>query len=521
MSIKRNIIANLIAQGYVSLVGIAVLPLYVEHIGLEAYGLVGVFTLLQAWMNVLDMGLTPTVARESARFNGGGIDALTYRRLMRALQAVYGLLGICAAILLLIGSEWIATRWLKPASLPISEVEASLRLVALGVAMRWVSGFYRSCISGYERLAWLGTFNCAIATLRFVGVLPLVIWVTPEPVPFFVYQLVVAGIELLVLFVKAHALFPRVAPALRIGWLPSELIRALKPVLKLSMAFSFTSIAWIFVMQLDKVALSTKLTLSDYGAFSLAVLVASGVLAIASPIGGALLPRLAKLQAEGKGGELVALYRSCTQLVAAIAVPLALIGAFHAHDILQLWSGSGRGLDLASTVLRLYVLGNMLLVLGAFPYYLQFAHGELRLHVLGNGLLVSIYVPAVLLGASWAGAIGAGYAWLVCHALYLVLWAPTVHRKFLQGTHRSWLLGDICSPVWPSLLLIVATAAVPWPTQKGAQFTILASLTIGSVLVSLLRTGQGRILLLRMVQAKSGRVVTGAEAGGVLRDRKS
>ena len=47
--------------------------------------LVGFFAMLQAWFQVLDMGLTPTMAREAARFNGGAIDAMHLRRLLRVI----------------------------------------------------------------------------------------------------------------------------------------------------------------------------------------------------------------------------------------------------------------------------------------------------------------------------------------------------------------------------------------------------------------------------------------------------
>ncbi len=64
MSLKKNIIANYASQLYVTGVGILILPLYIKYMGAEAYGLVGFFTMLQAWFAVLDLGLTPTIGRE-------------------------------------------------------------------------------------------------------------------------------------------------------------------------------------------------------------------------------------------------------------------------------------------------------------------------------------------------------------------------------------------------------------------------------------------------------------------------
>src|SRR5688500_15681440 len=86
MNLGRNIIANYVSQSYVVAAGIVTLPLYIRYMGAEAYGLVGLFATLQACFSILDVALSPTTARESARFRGGALDARTYRRLIRALE---------------------------------------------------------------------------------------------------------------------------------------------------------------------------------------------------------------------------------------------------------------------------------------------------------------------------------------------------------------------------------------------------------------------------------------------------
>ena len=50
ISLKKNTIANYIGQFYTMFIGIFMLPFYLEYLGAEAYGLVGFFTMLSAWM---------------------------------------------------------------------------------------------------------------------------------------------------------------------------------------------------------------------------------------------------------------------------------------------------------------------------------------------------------------------------------------------------------------------------------------------------------------------------------------
>ena len=113
MSLKKNILANYLNQIYITLVGIVILPLYIKYMGAEAYGLVGFFAMLQAWFNLLDMGLTPTMARETARYRGGATDALSYRRLVRALEGVFLAVAVVGGVTLFTASGYIAKDWLQ------------------------------------------------------------------------------------------------------------------------------------------------------------------------------------------------------------------------------------------------------------------------------------------------------------------------------------------------------------------------------------------------------------------------
>ena len=64
MYLKKNIIANYLGQGWRVLLGLVFIPLYIKHLGVEAYGLIGVFAILQAWLGLLDMGLKSALGRK-------------------------------------------------------------------------------------------------------------------------------------------------------------------------------------------------------------------------------------------------------------------------------------------------------------------------------------------------------------------------------------------------------------------------------------------------------------------------
>lgn len=439
MSLKRNILASYASQIYVTAAGIVMVPLYIQYMGAEAYGLVGFFAMLQAWFNLLDMGLTPTIARESARFNGGAIRLLEYRRLARALEGVFATVALVGGVLLFVLAQPIATQWLNASQLPANELTQALQIMALIVALRWMCGFYRGVITGAERLVWLSGFNSFMATARSVLILPVLMFVSATPMAFFSFQLGVAVVELAGLALMAYRLLPRIPQGERIRWQWAPL----KPVLKFSLSIAFTSSLWVLVTQTDKLILSKILPLADYGYFTVAVLVAGGVLVLSGPISGALIPRMTRLHTEGNQQELVRIYRQSTQFVAAIAISVALVLAVFAEPILLAWTGDQLIAQRTSPTLTLYALGNGVLAVSAFPAYIQYAKGDLKLHVIGNAVFVVFLIPALVISTRKYGVIGAGYAWVVANSLYFFLWIPLVHRRFVRGLHWRWLFRDV------------------------------------------------------------------------------
>lgn len=454
MSLKRNIFASYANQIYITSVGIFALPMYLKYMGAEAYGLVGFFTMMQAWFNLLDLGLTPTVARETARFRGGVITILEYRRLLRAVQIIFLFIAIVGGGILFLSSGVIANSWLNVQNLKIEQVRMALQLMALGIAFRWSSGFCRGYLSGSEEIIWLSGLNTLIATFKFIGVIPILVLYDNSIIVFFSYQLIVSIVEFLLLVFKSYGLYPVLQKNQKIGWSANNLFFSIKNSLRFSMTIAFTSFVWILVTQIDKLILSKILSLENYGIFTLAVLGASGVTMIAGPISTALMPRMAKLQAERKDDALVLIYRNSTQFVAMVAIPACLILAVFSEEILWAWTGDLQASRNASLAFCFYALGNGFLAMSAFPYYLQFAKGDLKMHMIGNIIFLIIFVPLLIYLTLMLSTVGAGIAWLISNVFYFFGWVPVVHRRFYSNFHNKWLFQDILPIATLSIMVV-------------------------------------------------------------------
>lgn len=455
MSFKKNIIANYASQIYMSLAGVLILPLYLKYMGAEAYGLIGFFATLQVWFNMLDMGLNPSVARETTRMRAGVLSALDYHELFRALQVIFFIVMLMGAGSLFLLAHYISHSWLQVQTLALSQVETALQLMAVGVALRWMSSLYRSIIYGAEQFVWLSYFNGIFTTLRYAGVLLVLIYIGTTPTLFFLYQIIVSGLELALLARKALKDFPIIPSGKRATWSFTDLAGSIKPILPFALGIAVSSSVWVVITQTDKLILSKLLTLTEYGYFTLGVLAASGVMLFSAPFSAVLMPRMAKLRAEGDETNLLNIYRQATQFVAAITLPACLILALFPEQILWIWTNNIIAAQETAQVLRLYALGNAALSFSAFPYYLQYAFGTMRLHLIGNTLFATLLIPSIIWATMHYGMIGAAWVWFLANLSFFIIWTAIVHHHLVKNLHARWLLIDILPIVCISALTMI------------------------------------------------------------------
>ena len=66
---KLELVASFAGTGWAALVQLICIPAYIKFMGMESYGLFGFYLVLQAMLQILDLGLSPTMTREIARYS--------------------------------------------------------------------------------------------------------------------------------------------------------------------------------------------------------------------------------------------------------------------------------------------------------------------------------------------------------------------------------------------------------------------------------------------------------------------
>lgn len=441
MSLRRNVIANYLGQGWVAMMGLVFLPIYIRYLGVEAYGLIGLFAVMQAWLALLDIGMTPTLGREMARFTAGAHSAQSIRDLLRSLELICFAMAIVICAAVWAASGWLASDWLKVEKLALQIVRGAIAVMAFVVAFRFVEGIYRSALFGLQRQVWYNGANAALATIRNVGALVVIGLVSPTIEAFFLWQAFVSMLSVVVFACGVHRALPR-APAR-----PKFSTDVLLGVWRFAGGMTGITLLSILLTQIDKVLLSRLLALEAFGYYTLAATVSGALYMVITPVTIALFPRLVELVSQGDHDALAGAYHRGAQLVTMVTAPVAFLLAFFGEGVLFAWSGNVDLARNAGPILSALVLGTFLNGLMYVPYQLQLAHGWTSFALKINIIAVALLVPTIFWVVPRHGALGAAWVWIALNAGYVLVGIQLMHRRLLPSEKWLWYARDVGLPV--------------------------------------------------------------------------
>lgn len=475
-SIQKNVLFNYVGHFYITFVGILILPLFLDILGSEAFGLIAFFALLQSWLQLLDLGMSPTLGREVSRLRVHEDSKLQLRSVVRSLEVVFLSIATIVFLVVFLSKDLIGEKWLESNSLDAKTISLCIGIVSIVIAVRWVGALYRSGINAYEQQVWMNIFDIVFVSLKSPVALLIVFISGGNIIYYFLYQLLIVLIEQLCIALKFYSLLPSLSSKNKLFSL-----QELKRIMPFALGIAYTSGIWVFTTQLDKLILSKILTLSEFGYFSLVVTVASGLAVLSGPISKAVLPRMTVLLSQSKEIEMLKLYRLATRLVVCIIAPITLILSFYAEKVIVVWTGNYTAAEWIAPIMPLYIVGNGLMAILAFQYYLQYAYGKLSYHVKYNTFYAVFTIPIMIYAVLNYGAKGAGYVWLGSQLITILIWVPFIHHIFSPGLHLKWLIYDVLLPIVSALVFMSAFFLVfsdyfPSSRAMGVLFFILLAL---------------------------------------------
>jgi O-antigen/teichoic acid export membrane protein len=439
--LKHNLIANYFGQAWSNLIGILLIPIYIKYLGVESYGLIGIFALLQTCLLLMDMGITPTLNREMARFSAGASQPKLICNLLRSLEIISCLISLAIFGLVYVSSDWLSKNWLNSENISQDVMAQVICLMGLVVALRFMEGIYRGTLLGLQRQVLFNIANVTLSTIRAVGAVMVLDLISPSIENYFIWQIVISFISVFILAIIAWRSLPSE------NYRPRFSVASLKEVRHFAGGITLTAILSVLLTQIDKIILSKLVNLEVFGYYTLASTVAASLALIVGPITQAFYPRFNELVASNDNQALIKAYHLSAQLATVFMLPITIVLIFFGENLLQLWMGDSVDANKVAPILSLLVLGAFLNGLMHTPYMLQLAFGWTSFGVFVNGVAVVFLVPSVLWVAPNYGAVGVAWIWLTLNFCYLVISVHFMFRRLLPAEKWRWYWGDILLPI--------------------------------------------------------------------------
>lgn len=434
--------ASFLARGWAAVLSLLAVPWYLRFLGVEAYGVVGIFVSLSAVVSLLDLGLGATLTREMAKLPGGQTQPARARDIARTFELVYvGLAFLVGALGALLAYP-LAMFWVTVDTLSRSDVAQALLLGSVALACQWPGNLYGAGLAGLQKQVLLGGVTTVLGTVR-VALTLVAIWQAPSLQTFFWAQIVAAVVQSLVVWY----LFWRALG--RDGRAPVFRLEVLRNSLGFAGGMAGIALTTIVLTQADKLVLSRALSLSEFGVYAVASALATGLYMVITPLFSVMYPRFSALVHQGAGGEaeLVRQYHAASQLIALSLLPLAVLLVAYGGEVLYVWTGDRVLAAAGGVTLGLMVAGNAFNGLMNLPYALQLAYAWPRLAFWINVVSIILLVPGIWWAATRFGAVGGAGAWALLNLGYLLITPQIMHTRILPREKMAWYRWGVLLPL--------------------------------------------------------------------------
>lgn len=423
MSLKKNIIANYIGLGTAALAPVLALPWYLAALGPKLFGLVAFVNTLQTVLALLDAGLSQALVREfSVRVATHQLGHRAAGALLFGFEHLYWLFAFCAAILTALVAGPISEHWLQLSGLPVLTGREAIYGAAAIFALQFPGSVYRSFLLGAQVQVPLNVVTVVCAILRHGGGIGIVM-AYPSLATYLLWQAAMGLLETLTRAVLAWRTISVQRRQFR--WETDEI----KKVGGWVAGMSAATLLGALTVQMDKIILSRMVSVEQLGYYSIAAMVALGMLQLVYPLFQALLPHAVQMRSDPIA--LRQLNLKAVGLIGLIGAAVATIYCTAGQWLLQIWLKRPQIVHEVQPIITVLLIGTALNAVYNIGYIQWIVHEQfkriLQVNLLGLLLSVLLIPPFV----SRYGTIGAAASWVSVNAVYLLCstgWLKAANR---------------------------------------------------------------------------------------------
>lgn len=435
--LKSNIIFNFLGSAWLGILTLAVTPIQVHLLGVEAFGFVGIITVLQVLLGSLDLGISATVTKVVSSDHSKQHSASA--AVVNTASSVYWVIALLISVLLWSNSSTVASFWLSRTQLDPATVTLGIEIIAVYLGLRWPVALYTGIISGLQRMDALNVIKAGVVTLRLGGGVVVLLF-KPDLVAFLVWFAVSSALELLVYAIVTY----RLLPTLRLR--PSFSLSSLRDIWKYSAAMNLIALVALVLSQVDRLAVTKFLSLEALGFYSIAFNASVAISLIQGAINSASFPALSHSFSSGQYTDMQSRYDKVSQLMGLVVALPCFALVFFGHEILELWINT-KVADEAALTMAWLAAGFFLNAMVSNAYTAAMACGRPGLPLKVSLLALVWYLPLIYWLVHRYGIAGAAAAYAGLNAYYVLVFIPLVESKIMKhkvfAGMKRWLFSNL------------------------------------------------------------------------------
>lgn len=405
-SLFRNTSYNLITQGGLVVLAIWAIPVLVHGLGDEKFGILALLWAVVGYFSLLDLGISRANTKFLAEADAMGDKKLSSRITWTSLT-VSGGLGLVMMGAVLASTPLLLSKVFKIAPELQQEVSQAFFYAAISLPFMLVFGTIKGVQMALLRFDLVNVFQGGMSLLQWIGSVILV-WCGYGLKEILLLTFLLRVISTGITFLLLRQLIPEFY---RNAVLIDSAI--LKKLLHFGGWVTVSQIVSPLFMYLDRILIGAFLSLTAVAYYSVPQEALSRLLIVPVSLSIVLFPVFSGRMVAGEDqAKIWDLYYRSIKYLGLLMLPVALMVAIHAQEILHLWVGAQYGKQ-SAMVLQIISFGFLLNSVALVPSTVIQAFGRpdltAKFHLLELPLVVILNVVLIPV----IGIVGAGIAWSI------------------------------------------------------------------------------------------------------------
>jgi O-antigen/teichoic acid export membrane protein len=411
MSIKKNVLWNLLGSAAPMLIGLATIPYIFKHVGIERIGVLTIIWALIGYFSIFDFGLGRAITQRIAGLADHHTD--TQKKTIAATGVSLTLLiGLLGGLVGIIAVEVVGVAWLNPAPQLEQEIRASFFLACLAIPATTATAGLRGILEGEQRFRAINLLKLFLGLSNFLGPIASIALLGPS-LEYMVATLVLA--RYVILFAHLHS-----AKHVFGTDVSGPSLEEARQLFQFGGWMTLSNIVSPLMVVADRFLIANLLGTAVVAYYTIPAEFMIRLLILPAAITTTLFPVFAKNLSEGNNCEAFVLYKKSMKLIMLMMGAVTLTTIIGSDFGITLWLGSEFA-EQAAVVASVLAVGILFNSMAQIPHaYIQ-ASGDARSTALIHVAESVIYIPTLILLMKLHGIIGAALAWSLRAFLDLVL----------------------------------------------------------------------------------------------------